>query len=641
MTTSPRPVTGHVDVHARGYGFLVVPASDSGAALSAFIPPPELKPYLAGDVVSATVMVLEDGRWNASGLRLVSRPRQELYGEVVSRQDTLLLRVDREVAPGDWPLEPEGVALQPGDAVVARVDGDRARLLRRLEPQEDRSLARLLVRHGLRRDFDAQVRAEVPHVLARPHALGARRDLRDVPTFTVDSPSTRVIDDAVSVLPADASGALRLLVSIADAAEFIPEGSALERAARERAASVYLTGAMLPMLPEELGAHWLSLVPGEDRACLTVELRIDPEGRVTAVDLYESLIRSRTRLSYGEVSNYLEWGEVSEPMAPVREVLPWLRLAAARFEVARGGRGVLEMARDEPSFIFDEVTGRVTGIELVRSTPAHALIERFMVAANEAVAGWLAARGLPALYRVQGEPEPRQVEALTAFARASGLEPGFGPRITPRALAAFDRQVSGHSAEPALRLVLRRALAPSRYTAVPAPHFSLAADAYVHFTSPIRRFADLSVHRTLKHYLRGRRDFVPGDPAVEGLAAHLQARVRLSQRAEKERQRVLEARVMAVHVGRDLPGRVTRVLAAGLLVQLDGMLVEGLLPLETLPEGPYAPDARETALVGPSRSFSLGMALRVRVISTDETLGRIELALVPTVSLAAVPLLGG
>ncbi len=624
---SSRTVTGRIDVHPRGFGFLIVQPSGSDEVLSAFIPPPELNPYLADDVVSATVTASEDGRWSASGLSLLRRPRLEVYGEVVTRKGAPHLRVDRDVGNGDWPLEAAGVEVQHGDALVARIADGKAWLLRKLEPGADRSLERTIVRHGLRRDFEPEALAEVERALSVPHALGARRDLRQLPTVTVDAPSTRVIDDAISVLPAGGDGALRLFVSIADAAEFVTEGSALDRVARERATSVYLAGAMLPMLPEALSTHWLSLVPGEERLCLTVELRIDPEGHVTAADVYESLIRSWARLSYTEVADYLDKGEVSEPMAAVREAMPWLRAAAARLAVARAGRGGIEMSRDEARFTFDEETGEVSGIEAVRPTTAHALIERFMVAANEALAGWLIDRGVPALFRVQDEPDPRRVADLAAFAHHSGFAAGFGRRLTPLALAAFDRQITGGTAEPALRSVLRRSLGPSRYTVVPAMHFGLAARAYVHFTSPIRRYADLAVHRALKQYLRGRRDFVHEDPTVEQLAVHLNERSRTSSRAEKDRHRVLEARVMTSHVGREFTGRITRVKPSGLLVQLDGMLVEGYLPADTLPDGAYQPDPRETSLVGPARTFTIGMPLQVRVASTDEQHGRVELAL--------------
>lgn len=627
LPSSPRPVTGRIDVHPRGFGFLSVQPSPSGEVLSAFIPPPELASFLADDVVSATVSQGADGRWAASGLSLLQRTRDQVFGEVVLRKGAPHLRIDKEVANTDWPLEASGVEVQPGDAVVARVAEGKVTLLYKLEPGADRSIERIIARHGLRRDFAPEALEAARTARALPHALRARRDLRSLPTLTVDAPSTRDIDDAISVLPAGADGALRLLVSIADVAEFVTEGSVLDQAARERATSVYLAGHVLPMLPEELSAHWLSLVPGEERLCLTVELRIDAEGRVTAADVYESLIRSWARLNYDEVADFLDRGAVSEAMEPVREVMPWLRAAAARLAVARSGRGGMEMSREEARFTFNLETGQVSGIENVRPTPAHKMIERFMVAANEAIAEWMLTRGLPGLYRVQDEPDPQRVADLAAFAHHSGFAAGFGGRLTPLALGAFDRQISGCSAEPALRSVLRRSLGLARYTVAPSGHFGLAARWYLHFTSPIRRYADLAVHRTLKQYLHGRRDLSPQDPAVEQLAVHINARARAASRAEQDRHRVLEARLMATHVGKTYLGRITRVKPFGLIVQLDDMLVEGVLPVDALPGGPFQPDARETSLVGPGGTFTIGMPLQVKVSSTDELLGRIEFTL--------------
>jgi ribonuclease R len=624
LPSSPRPVTGRIDVHPRGFGFLGVQPSPTGEVISAFIPPPELAPFLADDVVTATVSQGADKRWAASGLSLLQRTRDQVYGEVVLRKGAPHLRIDKEVANTDWPLDVAGGEVQAGDAVVARVAEGKVVLLYKLEPGADRSIARVIARHGLRRDFAPEVLEAARAARSQAHTLGARRDLRSLPTVTVDAPSTRDIDDAISVLPAGTDGALRLLVSIADVAEFVTEGSVLDQAARERATSVYLAGHVLPMLPEELSAHWLSLVPREERQCLTVELRIDAEGRVTAADVYESLIRSWARLNYDEVADFLDRGVVSQAMEPVREVMPWFRAAAARLAVARSGRGGIEMSREEARFTFNLETGQVSGIENVRPTSAHKMIERFMVAANEAIGEWMLTRGLPALYRVQDEPDPQRVADLAAFAQHSGFAAGFGGRLTPLALGAFDRQISGCSAEPALRSVLRRSLGQARYTVAPSGHFGLAARWYLHFTSPIRRYADLAVHRTLKQYLRGRRDFSHQDPAVEQLAGHINARARAASRAEQDRDRVLEARLMATHVGKTYLGRITRVKPFGLIVQLDDMLVEGVVPVDALPGGPFQPDARETSLVGPGSTFTIGMPLQVKVSSTDELLGRIE-----------------
>ncbi|MCE9668486.1 VacB/RNase II family 3'-5' exoribonuclease [Myxococcus stipitatus] len=627
-SASPRTVTGRIDVHPRGFGFLTVQAPGSQEVLSAFIPPPDLNPFLAGDIVTGTVTAGADGRLTASALSLVERHRARVYGEVVSRKGTQYLRIDREVANADWVLDAAGTAVQHGDAVVANLVDGKCVLAYRLEPGADRSLERIIARHGLEKEFAPEVVQEARSLRSVPHAVGARRDLRDVPTVTVDAPSTRDIDDAISVLPAGPDGALRLLVSIADVSEFVKAGTPLDAEARARATSVYMAGRVLPMLPEELSAHWLSLVPGEERLCLTVELRIDPQGRVTAADVYESVIRSWARLNYDEVAAFLDRGEVSAPMAPVKDVMPWFRLAAARLAVARGARGGMEFARDEARFTFDAATGELSGLVSERPTSAHGMIERFMVAANEAIATWMLARGLPGVFRVHEQPDPSRVEDLNAFAQASGFAAGFGRELTPLALAAFDRQIAGAAAEPALRSVLRRSLGPSRYTVKPGPHFGLAAPLYLHFTSPIRRYADLAVHRTLKGYLHGRRDYLDEDPAVESLAVHINGRARAANRAESDRHHVLEARWLAGQVGKEFPAHVVRVKPFGLVVQLDGMLVEGVLPAEGLPGGPFRPDARELSLVGKQKSYPVGMPVRVKVASTDEQLGRVEFGLV-------------
>jgi ribonuclease R len=511
---------------------------------------------------------------------------------------------------------------------VARIaKGNRAVALRKASAGAEFALERVIARHGLRTEFAPGAVEEARAAAKIPHAVAGRRDLRDVPTVTIDAPSTRDIDDAISVLPAGPDGALRLLVSIADVAEFVREDTALDRAARDRATSTYLAGRVLPMLPEELSSNWLSLLALQDRFCLTVELRIDAEGSVTATDLYESVIRSHARLNYTEVAAFLDRGEISSALEPVRASMPWFRAAAARIALSRTRRGGVEVARDETRIVFDEQTGLASGIESVRPTTAHAMIERFMVAANEAVARWLFDRGVPAPYRVHDEPDAIHVRDLAAFAHNFGFEAGFGRTLTPLALAAFESQIVGSSIEPAVRSVLLRSLGQARYTVVPSPHFGLAAPLYLHFTSPIRRYADLAVHRTLKAYLHGARDFAADDPSVETLAMHINQRARSAARAENDRQRSLVAEIMSAHVGEVFSARITRVRSFGLLAQIDTTLVEGSLASDSLPDGPYEPDERETALVSKKRTFAIGMPVRVRVVSTDPMLGRIELAL--------------
>ena len=620
-----RQVTGKITVHPRGFGFVTVTAPGE-EALSAFIAPPALNPFLADDTVSATITRGEDGRWTGSALTLVARVRGTVFGEIVVRKGTFL-RIDREVANTDWPIDLGGIEARAGDAVLAKVVGTSLQAEERIDATADLHLSRVMARYNLTSSWKRDVLESAARAAQIPHALGARRDLREIPTVTVDAPSTRDIDDAISVLPASADGAMRLLVSIADASAFVTEGTALDREASARSTSVYLAGRVLPMLPDSLSAEWISLLPGQERLCLSVEMRIDPEGRVTASDVYESVVRSWARLDYDEMAGYLERGLVSARMEPVRDALPWFRTASARLASARARRGGIVVDRDEARVTFDPVTGRSTGVERVVSNAAHAMIERFMVAANEAIGVWLFERGVPAPYRVHAEPEADAIRDLSEFAHNFGFEAGFGPRISPLALSAFDAQISGSASEPALRSVLRRTLGPALYTVHPSQHFGLAAPLYLHFTSPIRRYADLLVHRTVKQYLHGRRDFLSGDPAIDELCAHINERARAAGRAEADRRRMLEADWMRGRVGETFAGRITRIRPFGIVVQIDATLIEGTVPTDALADGPYRTDARETSLIGATRSYMVGMPLRVRVVSADPALGRTEFAL--------------
>ena len=633
MTTprTPRSLSGRITIHPRGFGFFTSTEGDD--VLSAFVAPPVLNPFLEGDVVTATITTGDDGRSTATDLSLVVRARKVVFGELVSRRGSWFVKVDRSVSNTDWPLAPAGHAtpdLKAGQWVAARVERNGTLVAERVIPEGgDVSLERVMARYGLSPEFDAEALAESVEAARTPHTIGARRDLRNIPTVTVDAPTTRDIDDAISVLPATGDGAMRLLVSIADASAFVPAGGALDRAARERATSVYLAGRVLPMLPDGLSSEWISLLPEQERWCLTVEMRIDPEGEVVATDVYESVIRSWGRLDYTETAAFLDHGELSPRMDRLREVMPWFRTASARLAVARARRGGVLLSRDEARVTFDRDKGTPIGIERVTTNSAHTMIERFMVAANEAIATWLRDRGVPAPFRVHTPPDADRVHDLAAFAHHFGVESGFGPTLTPLALAGFDAQITGLPAEQALRSVLRGVLGPARYTVHPSLHFGLAAPLYLHFTSPIRRYADMVVHRLLKSYLGGARSFVTEDPEIEALSTHINERARGAAKAEAERHRMLEAEYMAKHVGEMHAARITRVRPFGLLVQLDVSGAEGLLPFEALPDGPYRVDARETQACSAARTFTIGMAVRGKIVAADVALGRVEMGWAP------------
>lgn len=595
---------GKISVHPRGFGF-VTPAAPTGdgdaQSEAAFVPPPELNRFLADDVVTCDVEVNGTKR-TARNLQLVERARTRLFGTVVKRTNKTWLRGDPLVANTDWPLEGDAAVVAEGALVLARIDGERAVAFKAVTGL-DAELERLLARHDLAGEHAPDVVAAAAN--APMPNVTSRRDLRGVVTVTIDGPSTKDIDDALLAFPPDEEGALRIVVAIADVSSVVEENSVLDRDARARATSVYLPGRVYPMLPRALSEVALSLNEGEDRPALTAELRIDVEGRVTSVDVHEAMIRSTARLTYDDVTRFLDHDDRDAVPAATHETLRLLRAASARLSQARNERGGKDVEREEISVRLDE-QGAPTGLEVRKSDVSHVLVERLMVAANEAVARFLVERGLPGVYRVHEPPTLERTRALADAAEALGVVAGFSTHapLSPKALAAFDRQIHGTKHESAVESALRRLLGPARYTTTPSMHFGLAAPLYLHFTSPIRRYADLAVHRILRRWLRGERNIPLHNDALEAMCAIVNDKSHRAARAESERERVLVARYFAKKIGERVRGVVVGNKPQGALVQIEGALA--LLP----------GDARK-----------LGEALDVVIASVDDELGRIDVKL--------------
>lgn len=608
---------GKIVVHHRGYGF--VDLGPDAPVSSAFVAPPDLNPMVAGDRVTVTLEASGKDRYQAKNLELVDRFREELFGQVVRHRGKAHLQVDRHVANTDWPLD-GAKDLKDGAYVVARIDGKRVVLDREVAESEV-SLARIIARYGLRTEYPD---SPSPKKLDRK----VRRDLRDVVTITIDGPTSRDLDDALGVLPPDPNGAIRVLVSIADVDALVPEGSPLDLEAAARGTSVYLAGHTMPMLPRAYSEDALSLLPGVDRAAMTAELRIDPEGRVRAVDIYASVIRSNQRLDYDTVSSWLETANddlLDESLLPC---LRGLRAVSARLAMARSIRGGVRLLSEETTIALDTETQEPTEVQARTSGPANLLVERLMVAANEAVATWMHERGLPSLYRVHEPPTEDRVSALAEAARRLGFELGLGSELTPIGLAALERQFADTPHEPVFQQLLRRLLGPARYTSEPAMHFGLAAPLYLHFTSPIRRYADLVVHRIIKGYLRGDRGRHALEPEMESIAEAVNQRALRARKAETERLRVLAARWFASRIGERHMGRVIAVKPFGLVVQLEGTGIAGTVEADSLDGGPFQVNATRDALVATedeTMRYGLGQKLEVEVAGVDELLGRIDL----------------
>lgn len=609
-------VEGRVRVHARGFGF--VEYETEPGPRSAFIAPPDLESFLHGDLVEATVVKTGKKRFKATDIELLRRSRTTLFGRVVRKEGDTFLRPDRLIANADWPL---AKAQDAEGQAIARIEG-RGLVFERTVSESEAALERVRARYGIRAEFPDGILDGLPK--PEPEKASHRRDLRELTTLTIDALSSKDLDDALSALPADEAGGVRIFVSIADVDAHVPEGSALDEEARRRGTSVYLAGGVTPMLPRALSEDRCSLLPDQTRSALTVELRVDPEGDVSAVDIYESVIRSDRRLSYEEVAAVFE-AEGEDPKLPdaITETLSWLRTAASRISSTRQARGGVRILRNEAKIQMGEDGEPIDFTERAENE-AHDLVERLMVATNEAVGRWLVDRHVPGVFRVHPAPAEKQVQALADSARRAGLRPGFGPSLTPRSLAAFEHQYAHTPSARAMSSILGKILGPALYQPEADQHFGLGSPTYLHFTSPIHRYADLAVHRMVKAFLQGQRNFDGTRGQLGELSERLNDLGRRASKAEAERERMLAARFFKKKVGERFDGRVVAAKTFGLVVYLFGSGVTATLPNDHLPDGAeYRGDRFDWG----SGQLRVGDKVKVEVADADEELGRIELAL--------------
>jgi ribonuclease R len=506
----------------------------------------------------------------------------------------------------------------PGDLVAVRTGRGRARVDRVLGKADDVEavLEGLLVEEGLREPFE-------PHDVPEP-PVEDRVDLRDLPTFTVDPDTAKDFDDAISVRRED--GGVRAWVHIADVSAYVPAGTALDRGAAERAFSTYVPGRVAPMLPPELSEDACSLRPHVDRLTVTVEL--PPAGEPL---FYRSIIRSDARLTYGQV----ERGEVDLPEVGLADEY------SAELRRRRFARGALRINTPEVNFDFDG-RGGVARAWLEAEPEAHALVEELMIAANEAVAGLLASRRRETLYRVHERPDPQAV--LLLVGKLAELEVPTPPvpderHLSPGGAAALASQVgervteysrtSGRGREAFQALVLR-ALKQARYDRANLGHSGLASTAYCHFTSPIRRYPDLVVHRALLRELGAAEETQPDD--LGDLAEHTSESERAAAQIEYRADALclawlLERRLFELGWDASFEGEITGVIGSGIFVRF-GEVFEGFLPARRLTEDYFEPTTLGTAIVGRRtlRRYRLGDPIEVTVAEIRRHEGRIGLA---------------
>jgi ribonuclease R len=530
-----------------------------------------------------------------------------------------------------------------GDLVLLGIGKRGARVVQRIgRPDVARDvLEALMLDRDLRRAFPRLVETEAADAAAQPPWSGPRRDLTDLPTFTIDPTTAKDFDDAVS---AEREGdRVRIWVHIADVSAYVRPGSVIERETFRRATSVYVPGAVEPMLPEALSNEACSLKPGVPRNAVSVEMLMDgPE--VVSTAFHRSLIRSDKRLTYEEVDRLFA-GEI-EPEEPWGEPLAAARSVGAALQARREARGALAIESSEPHFTFDD-RGHVIAVAYEEQTEAHRLIEHLMITANERVADYLAERKAPTLYRVHERPDPQAVAWL--IERLATLDvptPPLPPHISPQQAgdiaAEASRLVRDHVRRTgrgarALPTMVLRTMKQAYYSPHNLGHAGLASPRYCHFTSPIRRYPDLVAHRALLASL-GLDDAAPRGDELEDAGVYSSERERHAMLIERDADDIclaflLERRLF--ELGREIvwEGEVVSLISSGAFVKFGDEGFEGFLPLRKLRGDWWELNEHETMLVGTEsgRVIRLGDPISVEVGRIETLRGRVDLVPAPSV----------
>ena len=601
-----------------GFGF-VTPEGGGG---DIFVPARHARGAMPGDEVA--VVVDEKGRiGKPEGRveRILRKGRTVLLGFYRERGGEPYLQPFDSLEQDDIPLRSRG-RLKPAPGMIVEADRATLALVGVLGRPEDPGVdARVVVkRYGLRSEFpeDAAREAEAIPAEIPAGALEGRRDFRDWPSVTIDGEKAQDFDDAVGIRPL-AGGGWRLGVHIADVSHYVKPGSPLDREAFERGTSVYFPGLTLPMLPEKLSNGLCSLRPRETRLAVSVLMDIAPDGRVGRTEFTPSVIRTAHRMTYTSVARIFE-GDAAESEAHA-DVLPDLRLMREAAEALRGRRlaeGSLDFDLVEPELVYEQ--GRLLAVAAAERNEAHRLIEEFMVAANVAVAAAFTAKKRPSIYRIHPAPAVGDLEKLRELIFHFGLALPDPAKVRSKDLQRVLEKARGLPGEKFVGIQVLRAMKLAVYATGNVGHYGLAKADYTHFTSPIRRYPDLVVHRLLKDLLAREG---PSRLPLEEIAGASSERERNAAEAEQALVEWRIFRFLKERLGEELDGIVVDVVKAGLVVELDGYFVSGLLPFASLRgEHEPRPGARRRRPKARRKTFDLGEAVRVVLVSCDPALRR-------------------
>jgi ribonuclease R len=642
-------IAGVVLANAEGYGFL---RPDEGGD-DLYLSPQQMRAVMHGDRVLASVVGIDRrGRKQGAIAEVLQRRSPRLVGRVVIEDGVIM------VAPDDRRLNHnvmikagQDQGAKSGQIVVVEITepptpnrgpmGEiRAVLGERLQPSLVVEMA--IASHDLPNEWPAEVLRDAAQVEATVTAAEreGRTDIRSLPLVTIDGADARDFDDAVYAEP-KRGGGWRLIVAIADVSHYVQVGNALDREAYERSTSTYFPGFVVPMLPETLSNGICSLMPKVERMCMVCDMVVDADGTVTKSKFYDAVMLSHARLTYDKVWQAVGLRE-KDALHEVADVLPQLENLHALYKAMaeqRKRRGAIDFETPEVKFRLDQ-TGSVESMGATERNDAHKLIEECMIAANVQAALFLEKKKIPALFRAHEPPPAEKYEDLQQFLREFKLRMPPVDEVTPADFSEILRMVKDRPERELIQNVLLRSQSMAAYQPDNRGHFGLALQAYAHFTSPIRRYPDLLVHRAIRFALTGRKpgdySYSPGEMAA--MAIHCSQRERRAEEAERDVDERFKCAWMEKHIGSEFDGVVTGVTSFGLFVELDESKVSGLVHISQLANDYYHFDAVRKLLKGErtGTQFRLGDHVRVQVLRASLEDRKIDFRLV-TPRAAATP----
>ena len=639
-------VVGQVQTHPRGFGFVVPDKPLEGVSGDIFIAGANLNQAMHGDRVVARIEQRREDRAEGRIVRVLERGSKTIVGrfEIDDTGTGYLVPFDRRVIMDVMVPNEDRKDAQAADMVVAEITrwptatrSAQGRVLEVLgdieEPGVDTEI--IIRKFGITDKHSDEAVAEATRLggAVKEKDIKGRTDFRKIRTVTIDGEHARDFDDAITIEKL-ANGHYKLGVHIADVAHYVPEGGALDEEAYERGTSVYFPDRAVHMFPSELSTGLCSLNPNVDRLVQSCVMDIDRQGTVVRYEMHDGVIHSDARMTYTDVSAILMDRDPAL-LEKYRDFVPMFETMRELFEILndrRRRRGSIDFDLKEPAIILDD-EGMVKQIIAAERRVANRIIEEFMLVANETVAEHLDGREVPTLYRIHEPPDPLKVAQFEEFVSTLGYSLAAPPNeIRPRHFQNLVERIHGKPEEKPIAFLMLRTMQKARYAETNSGHFGLAAKSYTHFTSPIRRYPDLIVHRTLRESRHG----MPKDRIEEltddlpEMGRHTSERERRAAEAERELVQWKKVRFMADKVGDEFDGYVTGVTAFGLFIELVEHFVEGMVHVSTMVDDYYRFIEGQHLLRGENtgQMYRLGDKVRVQVIKVDMERRQIDLGLV-------------